>query len=270
MEPEDELNPDKDDLPLRANTNHILVKHYVLDLSVHFDREVISGNIVMFLEPCCETRAMSKDGTEAVDAASVGEVSQDEFVCKFNHGNLMKHGTKGTVTSAEKMIGIREKDTFLVWRDVGSQSTAEIKNNSSAHLWDLNGDSDFTLVLDCCDLNVTEVEEVDVTSVSDKCAISSKDVSDKAGLNPNFTQTLIHLPFCKWRQKHQLFLMCSRAPIAQAGSPLSFRSDRWSLQVRKKGVTCPQEFPHVIRILYETKPTGGSVRWTKDQDDRFV
>ena len=40
--------------------------------------------------------------------------------------------------------------------------------------------------------------------------------------------------------------------------------------MRKKGVTSPQEFPRAVRICYETKPTGGSVRWTKDQDNRFV
>ena len=44
------LDPSRDDLPLMANTSHILVKHYVLDLDVDFESQVIEGTIVLFLE----------------------------------------------------------------------------------------------------------------------------------------------------------------------------------------------------------------------------
>ncbi|XDV48902.1 hypothetical protein PO909_018250 [Leuciscus waleckii] len=52
---------------------------------------------------------------------------------------------------------------------------------------------------------------------------------------------------------HELYLQCSRSPAVLNAQPLRFHVDQWSLQVRKEG------------IWYETKPTGGSVRWTKDQ-----
>ncbi|TKS78544.1 Aminopeptidase O [Collichthys lucidus] len=143
MEPDGDLNPNADDLPL-ATTNHILVRHYVLDLTVHFDRKVISGSVVLFLEPCS---------------------------------------------------GVGTKDTGAV--------------------------------LDCCDLDVSKVEEVDVTSVSAMSDLLPED-----------------------------------------GNSLHFYRDRWSLQVRKKGVTSPLEFPRALRICYETRPTGASVKWTKDQDNR--
>ncbi|KAM9392074.1 aminopeptidase O [Pholidichthys leucotaenia] len=196
MEPCEDLNPDTDDLPLRANTNHILVRHYVLDLTAHFDRKVISGSIVLFLEPC---------------------------------------------TGEDDSAG--------------------------------NGEYDFTLVLDCCDLDVSKVEEVNVSAVPALSSLLTEVPSKKSEVisenqQAAQIQALISLPSARWRQKFQLFLQCSRSPGLQDDGSLHFHNDRWSLQVRKRGVTSRQEFPRALRICYETRPTGGSVRWTKDQDDR--
>ncbi|CAB1417009.1 unnamed protein product, partial [Pleuronectes platessa] len=180
MEPHEDLTPDKDDLPLRANTNHMLVKHYVLDLTVHLERRVISGSVVLFLEPCPGGR---------------GNAEEDD---------------SGAGSGA---------------------STLEARGSQ-------DGDDDFTLVLDCCDLDVSKVEEVDVTSVSAMASFPSELASE------------------------------SQTPGAQDGGSLPFQIEQWSLQVRKKGAASPQEFPRAVRICYETRPTGRSVRWTKDQDHR--
>ena len=40
-----------EDLPLMANVEEVLVTHYILDLSVDFEAKVMSGSIVLFLEP---------------------------------------------------------------------------------------------------------------------------------------------------------------------------------------------------------------------------
>ncbi|XP_074493760.1 aminopeptidase O isoform X1 [Sebastes fasciatus] len=264
MEPDEDLNPDTDDLPLRANTNHILVRHYVLDLTVHFDRKVIGGSVVLFLEPCSGLGTLAEDdiGPRAGTVEAGG--SQDTFVCRSLDVDTVENGTEElgeTTARTEKMSG------------VGSQTAAETKNIQSSHLWETTSDGDFTLVLDCCDLDVSKVEEVDITSVSAMSGLLPEVASERSGdgsLNPQaaFIQTLISMLSSRWRQKHQLFLQCSRAPGAQDGSSLHFRRDRWSLQVRKKGVASPQEFPRALRICYETRPTGDSVRWTKDQDNR--
>ena len=60
MEPDGDL--ETDDLPLRANTNQIRVRHYVLDLTVQLHNQVIAGTIVLFLEPVLE----------AINGAEVG------------------------------------------------------------------------------------------------------------------------------------------------------------------------------------------------------
>ncbi|XP_049907719.1 aminopeptidase O isoform X3 [Epinephelus moara] len=273
MEPDGDLNPDTDDLPLRANTNHILVRHYVLDLTVHFERKVISGSVVFFLEPCSgvgttvkdDTGPGNGDGARTVEARG----SQNAFVCRSQDEDTVEDGTKGleeTTTSIEKMFGAVEGGSQL-------QTAAKAKSIQSSHLWETTSDGDFTLVLDCCDLNVSKVEEVDVASVSAMSNLLPEVDCERSGVSSvssqaAFIQAIISTSSSQWRQKHQLFSLCSRASGAQDSASLHFQRDRWSLQVRKKGVASPQEFPRAVRICYETRPTGGSVRWTKDQDDR--
>lgn len=226
MEPKQHLNPDTDDLPLRANTSHILVRHYVLNLTVHFERKVMCGSAVLFLEPCPAVGAQS----QGVQASSV----------------LSSH-TEGTDT----------------------------ERRQSSPSWQTTNDSDFTLVLDCCDLNVSKVEEVDVAAASSVfCRLSEDSPGTLAGscidLQPMLAHKLISMPSSRWRQKFDLFSDCSRAPALQGGVSLEFFRDRWSLQVRKKGVESSQRFPRAVRICYETEPTGRSVTWTRDQDNRLV
>uniref|UniRef100_A0A3B3V6B5 Uncharacterized protein n=1 Tax=Poecilia latipinna TaxID=48699 RepID=A0A3B3V6B5_9TELE len=227
MEPDGELNPDTDDLPLRANTNHILVRHYVLDLTVCFDKKIISGSIVLFLEPCSAEMAKTK--------ADIGPETGD--------GARQEPNEEGTKFGSDTQGS-----------DLFQSSNAE----------------DFTLVLDCCDLEVSKVEEVDTDSVSAALGFpltaASEDISvdSQAG----FIQHLFSMPSSHWKEKHRLFSLCSRSPGIQKGNSLHFHTDRWSLQVKKMGVTTSQDFPRIIRIYYMTRTLGGSVRWTKDQDNR--
>ncbi|XP_056275508.1 aminopeptidase O isoform X3 [Pseudoliparis swirei] len=207
MEPDEDLNPDTDDLPLRANTNHILVRHYVLDLAVHFDRKVISGSVVLFLEPRSETKE-----------AGVRRGAFDAEECLGE-----------TPTATEKKLGARERDA----PECQPHTAAKAGSIQSSHLWETTSDGDFTLLLDCCDLDVSKVEEVAVASASATSGLLPEVESERSAV----------------------------------GS-LRFHTDRWSLQVRKKGVASPQAFPRALRIRYETRPAGGSVRWTEDQDNR--
>ncbi|XP_015251287.1 PREDICTED: aminopeptidase O isoform X2 [Cyprinodon variegatus] len=227
MEPDGDYNPDTDDLPLRANTNHILVRHYVLDLTVCLDKKIISGSIVLFLEPC------SAEGTKT------------EENVRHEAGKSARQEPKKDGTVFESHI----QDPCLF-----QAANAE----------------EFTLVLDCCDLDVSKVEEVDTDSVSAPLGFPSKVASEEisVGSQADFIQHLFSMPSSQWRERHQLFLLCSRSPGTQNGGLVNFQTDRWSLQVRKSGVTSAQGFPRIIRIYYETRPLGGSVRWTKDQDNR--
>lgn len=277
MEPDKDLNPDEDDLPLRANTNHILVRHFVLDLTVHFDRKVISGSIVLFLEPCPDqVGTKAEDNVGAAEGAGITETEGSQDGCRPQEVDMVEDGELRcgkTGTRMEEMFDGRERDR--VEFKALSGVVPETESLQSSHHWGNTSDGDFTLVLDCYDLDVTSVEEVDVTSVPSMPSLLpevSSEMSGVSSVNPQaaFVQNLISMPSSHCRQKCQLFLLSSRAPGVQDGSSLQFRRDRWSLQVRKKGAMSPQEFPRALRICYETRPTGGSVRWTKDQNDRFV
>ncbi|XP_047011550.1 aminopeptidase O isoform X3 [Ictalurus punctatus] len=235
-----DLEPNKDDLPLRANTNHILVRHYVLDLSVDFQTEVIGGSIVLFLEPC---RGPSK--TEELDLVSSSRNS--DLNSPYVHDGEKARDFRSAAHTPEMMVS------------QGSQ------NDASNTSWD-DVSKDFTLILDCCDLSVSKVEEVDICTVSklrklDQVALDSTQ-------DPSFSlvESLISIPSARWRQQQDLYLQCSRARAVSPTEPLLFHMDQWSLQIRKKGVQSSHAFPRVLRIWYKTNPIGGSVRWTKDQD----
>ncbi|KAJ0067625.1 hypothetical protein NL108_008954, partial [Boleophthalmus pectinirostris] len=241
MEADTELDPDTDDLPLRANTKHILVRHYVLDLTVHFDRRVISGNVVLFLEP--------------TEAEAEGEETGGETRAGEETGERAGAGA-GTHAGAGEEIRT----------GAGGEADGQRRPDSAG---DGVEEEDFTLVLDCCDLSVSKVEEVDITCVlgSPGCSVQTDKVTPLSS-GSALAHRLMSMPSQSCRGQHQLYSQCSRAPSVQGGGQLWFCTDRWSLKVRKRGVVSPQEFPRVLRIFYETRPTGGSVRWTHDQGNR--
>uniref|UniRef100_A0A3B4AJP1 Uncharacterized protein n=1 Tax=Periophthalmus magnuspinnatus TaxID=409849 RepID=A0A3B4AJP1_9GOBI len=234
-----------DDLPLRANTKHILVRHYVLDLTIHFDRNIISGNVVLFLEPI---GAGERAGTREVAGAEAGAEAE---AAGQRRPDSAGDGVKDCIECTTIFSAILD--------------TAGRILIASSVSWESSSDGeDFTLVLDCCDLSVSKVEEVDITSVLQTDRVTP--VSSGSTL----ADTLMSMPSQSCRVQHQLYSQCSQAPSVQGEGQLRFYTDRWSLQVRKKGVVSASKFPRVLRIFYETRPAGCSVRWTHDQDDRFV
>ncbi|XP_039535877.1 aminopeptidase O isoform X3 [Pimephales promelas] len=240
-----DLDPNKDDLPLRANTNHILVRHYVLDLTVHFERKVIGGSIVLFLEPAIGSCKQGEPGS-----VSKTEVQNGSQVSS-------KHDLSSPITPEPNELIPSEEPSCLS----GGNDVSDV-------FW---GDEseEFNLVLDCCDLMVSKVEEVDVTTVSNlKELLVDHRYANADHLSSSLVQRLVSMPSVCWRSQHELYLQCSRSPTVLNAQPLRFHMDQWSLQVRKEGVCSSHDFPSAVRIWYETKPTGGSVRWTKDQDSR--
>lgn len=268
---ETQLDPMKDDLPLMANTSHMLVKHYVLDLDVDFKSQVIEGFIVLFLETGSRYRRASGTGEE-------GCQSQFDETCKIRASEQGRVPVSNASVCSSKMeyndfavCGKGEKDTS---DKNGNHSNEEQASgiSSSKNCCDIenHGNEDFLLVLDCCDLSVLKVEEVDVAAVSgiEKFTRSAKltDVSKElANLRNQIVHELVTLPSDRWKEQLYYYTCCSQAPGC---GELLFTTGTWSLEIRKSGIQTPTDFPHAIRIRYKTKPEGRSVTWTTDQSGR--
>ncbi|KAM6965428.1 aminopeptidase O [Aplochiton taeniatus] len=249
-----DLDPSSDDLPLRANTNHILIRHYVLDLTVHLDRRAIRGTVVLFFEP----------GPGAMDETGEGDGKAIRSGAALRGGDETECTSKAAACGEKGPLGGPESRADVAgWRGLLDTDTS----------WENTGNGDFTLVLDCCDLRVLQVEEVDILSVPGMLNLA-EEVGDKGpavrstSQSAALVQRLVSLPSEQWRQQHRLFSKCSRAPGTKGGGTLRFHTDCWSLQVRKWGARTPWEFPRALRVCYETRPEGASVRWTRDQDNR--
>ncbi|XP_076218962.1 aminopeptidase O isoform X5 [Aptenodytes patagonicus] len=268
---ETQLDPMKDDLPLMANTSYMLVKHYVLDLDVDFKSKVIEGVIVLFFETGSLYRKTSSTGKGSCQ-------SQFGETCKMRASELCHT----PVTNVSACSSKTEYNDFAVCGK-GEEDTSDKNGNhsneeqasgisSSKDCCDIenHGNKDFLLVLDCCDLSVLKVEEVDVAAVSgiEKFTRSAEltDVSKELeNLRNQIVHELVTLPADRWKEQLYYFTRCSQAPGC---GELLFTTGTWSLEIRKSGIQTPTDFPHAIRIWYKTKPEGRSVTWTTDQSGR--
>ncbi|XP_010220157.1 PREDICTED: aminopeptidase O [Tinamus guttatus] len=268
---EKQLDPWKDDLPLMANTSHILVKHYTLDLDVDVKSQSIEGTIVFFFE----TGSRYRNGRSTEEG---GCCSRFDETCKTGAsepGHI-------PVTSLSAGSSNAEDSDFVVSGKGGKDTSDKNGNHSngeqasgipaSKNRCDTEdpGSTDFVLVLDCCDLSVLKVEEVDVAAVAgtEKFTRSAKlsDASAELGdLRNQIVHGLVTLPADRWEEQLCYYKRCSQAPGC---GQLPFTTGPWSLEIRKSGIRAPRDFPHVIRIRYKTKPEGRSVTWTTDQSGR--
>uniref|UniRef100_A0A8C0ETD3 Aminopeptidase O (putative) n=1 Tax=Bubo bubo TaxID=30461 RepID=A0A8C0ETD3_BUBBB len=268
---EAQLDPMKDDLPLMANTSYMLVKHYILDLDVDFQSRVIDGIIVLFFETGSRYRKTTSTGKE-------GCQSQFDETCRIR----ASEPCHVPVTEVSACSSKTEYNDFAICGK-GEEDTSDKNGNhsnkeeasgisSSKDCCDIenHGKKDFLLVLDCCDLSVLKVEEVDVAAVSgiEKFTRSAKltDVSKELEyLRNQIVHELVTLPADRWKEQLYYFTCCSQAPSC---GELLFTTGTWSLEIRKSGIKTPTDFPHAIRIWYKTKPEGRSITWTTDQSGR--
>nr|XP_045000044.1 aminopeptidase O isoform X3 [Jaculus jaculus] len=262
------LDPSRDDLPLMANTSHMLVKHYVLDLQVDFEHQVIEGIIVLFLEdenkfkkPTSSLKATSQSEPKEAYRCRTPEPCQIPGIHERTFSSKMGCSKFG-------IYGKGDKDTS----DKGGNHDNQEQTSGiscSKYCCDTGnyGREDFLLVLDCCDLSVLKVEEVDVAAVSgiETFARSPKFTLAPEELRNEIVGELVTLPADRWREQLDYYDRCSQAPGC---GELLFDTDTWSLQIRKTGAQTAAGFPHAIRIWYKTKPEGQSVTWTSDQSGR--
>ncbi|XP_072271071.1 aminopeptidase O isoform X7 [Pyxicephalus adspersus] len=253
------MDMDSDDIPLMANTSQILVKHFALDLDVCFDRKTISGSIVLFLQP-------TVTGEDCKSEAQPSEAHGDQGLKPSVLPTCSSHiSVKDTTLCAIEVSDTSEKC------DHHSNDQQTFGANSSGISYDKRNhdSSDFVLVLDCCDLSVSKVEEVDFISVPvtekymcspHSCHKFEHQFHDNHQMPPELARP----PANQWKDLFY-YMQCSLAPGC---GELPFVTDSWSLQIVKPGVKMPCAFPSVVRIWYKTTENERSVKWTKDQSGR--
>ncbi|XP_069817859.1 aminopeptidase O isoform X2 [Dendropsophus ebraccatus] len=244
------MEPNTDDLPLMANTSYILVKHYTLELDVCFESQTITGNIVLFLQP--NTSCPSQPGEGGSDQAPESRMSLSQ---SSNEDSIL--------------YTIGETDTLEKCGHHGNRShTFGITTSEERCDRSNEGKGDFVLVLDCCDLSVSKVEEVDVLDVPENCltsALPSPECDQQVTPSHQIPPELVVLPASRWKEQLSYYTQCGRKP---GRGELPFFTDAWSLQISKRGVNASTDFPSAIRIWYKTMENGRSVKWTKDQRGR--
>ncbi|NXU54218.1 AMPO Aminopeptidase, partial [Turnix velox] len=264
------LDPMKDDLPLMANTSHMLVKHYILDLDVDFKSKVIEGIIVLFLETGSQYRnAGTGKGSFQSESDEMRKMRESE-PCHMPVTNLSACSSEAECNELAD-CGKGEEDTSD--KNGNHSNKEEASGISSSKICcgiEHHGKKDFLLILDCCGLSVLKVEEVDVAVVPgiEKFTRSAKltDVpNDLGSLRNQIVHKLVTLPADQWKEQLYYFMCCSQAPGC---GELQFCTGTWSLEIWKSGIQTPADFPHAVRIWYKTKPEGRSVTWTTDQSGR--
>ncbi|XP_075455223.1 aminopeptidase O isoform X2 [Ascaphus truei] len=269
------MEQNADDLPLMANTSHILVKHYALDVHVCFDSQVITGNIVLFLEPinrCEEECDEERDVTEKACPLQSPETCRTRVPETCETHVLPLRTCSSKTRNKDSAVCVRsERDTSAKYDHHGNRKQASgITSSENCCDRGNHGSTDFVLVLDCCDLSVLKVEEVDVTAVPGtekfmNTACPSDESEQHTSLRNEIISELVALPVSQWKEQLFYYTECSLAPGC---GDLLFSIDTWSLQISKAGIKVPTNFPSAIRIWYKTTADGRSVKWTTDQSGR--
>ena len=194
----------KNDLPLMSNTRDIGVYHYVLDLTCDFDAHQMQGYITLFLS----SKSQSNSETCTSQVFSIKEY----FVPQRFASNCGGHAEESTA----------------------DESTCTNEDSLTC----------FELVLDSCDLQISEVEEI----VLDECW--NVRINDLCRAHKEFD--------C------EIYKECRNSNKQK----IDFSVEKWCIRIWKKSIKSSELFPKIIRITYSTLATGASLRWVHDQEKK--
>ncbi|KAK3857377.1 hypothetical protein Pcinc_036365 [Petrolisthes cinctipes] len=216
------------DLPLLANINDIRARHYLIRLEPNFTTKVIRGKVFIFFEPTSECEARGGCCIRECSCGSENSANDDT-------GRFYKY-TPRPLPRTECHLSDDSDDD-----DDSYHPQNNGDNNTVGESGDITPkDKDFEVVLDCCDIRVRSVSEVNCEG-SDMLEF----------LNTHYNKT------CKFT-----FNIWSK----RSRDPLQYSVNPWCIKIWKPGVKEAKGFPSVVCIDYETTPQGKSLLWRCDQD----
>jgi len=271
-----DLEESTEEIPVLANVDDVLVTHYMLDLSVHFDLQVMTGSIVLFIEPANEEATKKSfhlclDST-LVNIQSVNEVVlPDDFNVPFfrnsdDHANVTSPRVNVQETTDEKgsqktVIEISDDDDDD--NQSPDQSDASAVSSSSATKDDTSFSlfqrlqQNFGFVLN--EKSSTSTGNLSSNKPNSSNSQRTTSASVDSGVDPTNPSSLPELlNFVNGTSS-------SQQPLSYKG--LKYSVYGWCVKVNKEGAT-GKDWPRCICIKYQTSPDGQSLTWTKDQDGR--
>ncbi|XP_072006944.1 aminopeptidase O isoform X2 [Engystomops pustulosus] len=251
------MEQNTDDLPLMANTSHILVKHYALDLDVCFQSQTITGSIVLFLQP--NSSGENYKACRSPPSETCKDQTKESCMLPSNN-SISQSSVKDSTFSDVSERGASENYGLHGNR----KQTSGVSISEDCCDGGNHGSEDFILVLDCCDLSVLKVEEVDIAGKLSSTQSSCESEHQKS-YSHQVSPELVALPASRWKEQLYYYIRYSQAPGC---GELRYFADTWSLQISKCKVYVPADFPTAIRIWYKTTANGKSVKWTTDQRGR--
>ena len=227
---------------------------------------------ISHLSGCCEDNALSVGETKSQhpsyqDHHTVLDVGKEHAMLQYplsekeNATGTHCHGIGETNVKADDKNDVLPTDSARSLQDKTHITENPVLSTDSSHLNESskcfeharfkesgNKIDDFEMILDCWELTVERVEEVNVSGgLEDINNINKYDLT---------TSDDTYRTFLSWSK-------CE-------GKELDYRTDKQCVKIRKKGVKNAHEFPRVVRLFYRTHPKGHSLKWTKDQDGRYA
>lgn len=247
------------DLPLMSNITDIHITHYILQLKCQIESKTLEGSILLFkcsdvvsCWKCTKKPKTIKQSklfpwkyTYSPGKFDSGQTEHDystQTLCEYRR-NFSEVENKPVQILSATQVSSHQSIQKNVEKEMTSVSTCIKSSNAQTESKSRQSGSSecFKLVLDCCDIEVDIIEEVDLplTSVN-----TVRNQYDRGSFNK---------------------LVTSVKCVCQ----LQWEYGNHSISIWKEGVCDEKQFPDMIRIQYKTTPKGQSLKWTVDQSKRY-
>ena len=295
------FNDNSRDLPLMANVDDVLVKHYILDLDVDFETKIISGTIILFIEPakpgtndcnfqmCLDSTMVTVDSAVEIPIPSDLEIHfhNERCCCMTFENNECPVDASMINSSPGKNCTYCDSNSDIVTQCDCCSEENRFSCGSSC-------DKD-----NCYDDNLKEntVEEGRVLGNGgitchfddplqnnhpsrltgfDSKNLYAKSPPEESGTKSANCETGANAyngNKCIFKCRHCQYLNDLRGSERNV-SPLKFKKlaysiHGWCIRVWKEGEDAKM-WPRCVKLWYHTSPDGQSIMWAKDQDGKLV
>ena len=291
------LNRTKD-LPLMANVDDVLVKHYILDLDVDFEKRVISGTIVLFIEPTkpdktdCDFQ-MCLDSTMVTVESAVEIPVPEDFEVHFHSEKCCCATLMDTQNAANEPLSNSKLGKTCKYSNADSHISSNCRDSSieegPSSCGPINNQRGDSLGEKSAIENNLPGTGDRINQLSNPFQISSAGASNNRNLLMNAMSSLeVGQVNCASHEaipnadasnkntvrcRHCQFLYDLRRS-KHCTNPLKFKKlaysiHGWCIRIWKEGEDA-RIWPRCVKLTYHTSPNGQSIMWAKDQDGQLV